>query len=445
MKSLSLSNHVDGFLEEWMKTIVDVEQAVERKDFKSVALDTVQLPGLKNGNYVNRVGFDHLNSAATLLLERDRLDLRLTTKTARQALIDAFGKHKPKAIEKGVFSDTAIINGASARLKSVERHDGAYVFTARLAPLAKKSDFRVGPVRILSKRPFLREYAVTLRRAWPGSEDFHRYILKKWISHLKEHDHLILVDMVGFEREMGWKMARECAEYVLNLVRMLFGYSRTDRIRLGGDFTVEHNRSSLIVQPDGNTLLSTGTSGMASVLEDNWVEFFDRQLCQFNWTLASYGFWLASGTHSGNPVTERLRYANALIAEAYCEPSDRIRLVRLVSALEALALLDGQDKAHNLASRCANAGGWSDPQKAVQIFDDVKEAYRWRNAVVHGDAPHMDDVKKAFFRLERHLLDIFLGFIVLFAEISNEVNPQSVRRLRRELKQRVDIFFWGLV
>lgn len=244
---------------------------------------------------------------------------------------------------------------------------------------------------------------------------------------------------------MGWPTARECAEYVLNLVRMLFGFSRTDRIRLAGDFAVETNVSKLIIQMDGDKWLSNSTDRMASVLEDGWLDAFDAHLHQFSLTLSSYGLWLVSGTHSGNPVTERLRYAHALIAEAYCEPSDRIRIVRLVSALEALSLIEEKDKSHQLASRCASAGGWGNGRKAVEIFDAVKEAYRWRNAVVHGDAPHVGEVRAAFFLLERHLLDICLGFMVLFAEISAEVQPQSIRRLRREMKSRIDLFFWGLV
>lgn len=427
-----------------MKTVVDVREAIDRKDFKSVALDTEMLPGLKTANYINKIGFKHLNSAASLLLDRDRLDQKLTVRAARQALIDSFGAHLPKAKKTGLFSDKAIIDGASRRLKGVKRQNGAYVFAVRLAPLAKQTDFRVGSARIVSKVRFLREFAATLRRAWPGSEETHRYILKKWVAHLKEHDHFVLVDMADFEQEMGWKMARECAEYILNLVRMLFGFSRTSRIRLAGDFAVETNRSSLILEPNGDTWLSTATDGMASVIEDGWLAVFDGHLATFAPTLSSYAMWLTSGTHSGNPVTERLRYAHALIAEAYCEPSDRIRLVRLVSALEALALLDGADKAHTLASRCASAGGWGDCEKAVAIFDDVKEAYRWRNAVVHGDAPQLGEVRAAFFQLESHLLDICLGFMALFAEISSDVQPQSIRRLRRELKGRIDLFFWGI-
>lgn len=55
-------------------------------------------------------------------------------------------------------------------------------------------------------------------------------------------------------------------------------------------------------------------------------------------------------------LLDRLRYANTLIAEAFSEPHDRIRLVRLVAALEALAVLHREDKAEGLAWRCAFAG-----------------------------------------------------------------------------------------
>jgi hypothetical protein len=132
-----------------------------------------------------------------------------------------------------------------------------------------------------------------------------------------------------------------------------------------------------------------------------------------------------------------------LIAEAYTEQSDYLRLVRLTSALEALALLEGQDKAHQLATRCANVGGWSSVTAAVEIYDRMRAAYHWRSAVIHGDSPPILEVRKAFRETEEYLLRIVLGFTVLFAAIATEFKAQSVRQLRRELKERMDMFFWA--
>jgi hypothetical protein len=440
--TVSLSSWVDLFVGEWVKTVLEVKGAIDRKDVESAFRDTVILRGMDTNNYVNRDGYRHLVEAANTLLVQEKLDLRVTEETARDAILKGLSQHLPKARKRGVISESAIIDRAKVELRGIKFADGNYAFPVRLAPLAKKTDFAIGPIRILSKVLFLREFAPNLRKTWPKSEKLHRHLLKRWVLHLKEHDHIILVEMRGFEREMAWRMARECAEFSLNLVRMLFRFGRTSRIRLGGEFAVEMNQSTAILEPGGGVWFSASTGGMASVLEDGWLEVFDQHLSPFSSTLASYGLWLASGTHSGNPITERLRYSHRLIAEAYSEPSDYLRLVRLISALEALALLEGNDKAHQLASRCASAGGWGDTNRAIEIFDAVGFAYRWRNAVVHGDAPGFGDVRTAFFGVEKYLLYIVLGFTALFAEISVKKRPQSVRQLRRELARAIDLFFW---
>ena len=64
-------------------------------------------------------------------------------------------------------------------------------------------------------------------------------------------------------------------------------------------------------------------------------------------------------------------------------------------------------------------------------------------AVVHGDAPEAAEIRRAFFAVERHLLEIYLGFLALYAGITRTVDPQSVRPLRRALRERIDLFFWS--
>lgn len=158
--------------------------------------------------------------------------------------------------------------------------------------------------------------------------------------------------------------------------------------------------------------------------------------------LASFVSWLASGRHLGSPTVERLRYANLLIAEAYCEPSNYLRLVRLISALEAMAVIRGMDKAHELAVRCASVGGWSECDTANEIYDAVRNAYHWRNMVVHGDAPAEADVRKAFFLLERYTFRIFVGFLGFVSRIESTVKPKSIRRLAREIRGRIELYFY---
>ncbi len=75
---------------------------------------------------------------------------------------------------------------------------------------------------------------------------------------------------------------------------------------------------------------------------------------------------------SRETVYRYLRGASLLGAAA---AHDRIRLVRLVAALQALAVLHREDKSERLAWRCAFAGRWIDCGRAVQIVEDVLYAY----------------------------------------------------------------------
>ena len=151
---------------------------------------------------------------------------------------------------------------------------------------------------------------------------------------------------------------------------------------------------------------------------------------------------MASGDDPHSPVLERLRYANALIAEAYSEPHDRIRLVRVVAALEALAALPREEKSQTLALRCAHAGGWADCSRAIEIVDDVSNAYAARNAIVHGDAPDNDDAISAFYRVERHLACIYVGFLHVYAKIQRRYRPTHARHIRRAIEAHIEYFFW---
>lgn len=438
----SLSQLIDGFLDEWMKTLVDVREAVDRRDFQSVAHDTVMLYGMSTGNYVNKRGYRLLTQAANELLIREQLDVRVSENTARQALIDALAAHLPKALKTKVISDGAIIDRARNALRNLKFNNGVYVFPARLAPLSRNTDFIFGPVRVLSKPRFYREYARVLTREPIQNKDVHERLLRDWVGYAKSFDHLVCVRMVGFERDMAWRMGRECAEFCLNVVRMFFGFPHTNRIRLSGELQSGLPSSTLVIDDGGDAWPSWSSGGIASVLETGWDHLLSSRLAPLFEMLASYASWLANSGDAHSPATERLRYAHTLIAEAYIEESDYLRLVRLISALEAIALLDGPDKAHQLASRCASAGGWGIIADGIEIYDRVKAAYHWRNAVVHGDAPPLSEVRNAFLKTEQYLLRIIVGFMALFASITTETQPQSVRQLRRELKGRVDLFFW---
>lgn len=78
----------------------------------------------------------------------------------------------------------------------------------------------------------------------------------------------------------------------------------------------------------------------------------------------------------------------------------------------------------------------------MQIVEDVLHAYSVRNAVVHGDGANEADAISAFYRLERNLASIYLGFLRLHAKTQTRYRPTHVRHIRQAFDRHIESFFW---
>lgn len=442
MSTKSIEQHISGFLDEWQATTVMVEERAGRGD-SSFLKEIVLLDGLDRANCVSKTGNSHLNAAAEALLLREGLAAKLSLQTARKALIRGLSDHLPKALKTRRLSEHAIVEKALGHLAAHPRDDGLYLFPVIFAYRARETDFRVGAARIVA-RPVLE---AELENAWAlhdvSDDDWAQRLGDDWKKHAQAFDHFITVDIAGHEERMAWPAARDAAECLLNLIRMFFGYDAMDDVRIGDGFIWQETRSAMRLTTDGQICLSTSLGGGRSHLEDGWTEAFDRHLGHFARLLSDVVTWHTVQDGRPDALLERLTYFNRLVSECYAEPHHPIRLVRLVAALEALTLVGDKDKAHTLAHRCGCTGGSGDAEAYCQIYDAVREAYRWRNAVVHGDAPPHGKVMSAFRRLEHHVLNIYLGLLSLHAGIANAARPRSISALRREFGARVDMFFWS--
>lgn len=443
--SLSVEQHIDAFLEEWLATTVRVARAVKAKNISTLK-DIDVLPGITgSGNAINVDGMRHLSMAAEKLLVREKLAAKLQRWTAIKALGEGLQAHIPKALKTKVLSEHAIVTKAVASLRTYRRDDGLYVFPVVFASQATTTDFNIGAARIVAKPLFEAELVEGWKRhdAYEDEHGIGARLADDWRQHSADFDHFVIVTMEGFEEKMAWPAAMDAAQMLLNILRMYFGYHMMDDVRIGNGFIWQNKRSAMRVTTQGDICLSSSFGGSGSHLESGWEEAFGNKMSGFAMLLATTVSWPTANDGRPDPMFERLIYFNRLIAEAYGEPHDPIRLVRLISALEAFSLIGSTDKAHNLAHRCGAAGGHGDPHLYCTIYDAVREGYRWRNAVVHGDAPSDTDVRRAFYGIERHLLSIYIGMLSLHAAIANDVRPRSVSALRREFTSRIDMFFWA--
>ncbi|TGT44417.1 hypothetical protein [Mesorhizobium sp. M8A.F.Ca.ET.165.01.1.1] len=438
-----LEQQIDIYLGEWLAELPPPDAGVDwYRDFMKSERPGVFLEvAIGPTSFVNLAGNRALNRAADLLLERTGEQRRVSHRSARRALLEAHKEHIPKALKLNRFSEHAIVQRAIVQVERVKRASGIYVLPVVFAPMAKNTDVKFGPMQLLSAKVFKERYDEVVETA--GKIEGESRFVEGWQTYSKDYDHFILVAIDDHEYERARIVAREVAELLLNLIRLAFRFGHTDDIRIGDGFIWEKSRASVYFDTHGTPQFAHSSGPWGSILEDNWKELLDDRVGHHQAIVASLAGWMASGTDAGSPILERLRYASALIAEAYSEPHDRIRLVRLISALEALALLPREEKAHGLALHSAWAGGWGEMDIANDIYDAVRGAYLVRNQIVHGDGPPESLVMQAFHRLEKHLGRIWLGMLHIYVLIYNRDRPKHIRQLRRAFGQYIETFFWN--
>jgi hypothetical protein len=440
----TIDNHVEIFIREWIETQEDWKRPRSARRLEAPwDINTLWTPGEGGGNFVNREGYKHLAAAANLLLKEGGLQQKITQRRAINCLAHAFRNQRDRVREGRNLSVGGMLVEARKQLESTRPLNGYYVFPVRFAYAVKNAALSLGPIRLTPLQKFKSEQAEALETAKSLEKtDGPLNMIVQWEDYAAKYDHVITVQMNGFESDMAWRTGREAAEFLLNLVRITFGYAHTNSIKLGGSHMGEQFRSSLVIGADGTAIPSWKSGPWGAPFEESWVGDFLTQLGSVLPHLIGFAHWLTGGDAASSPILRQLRYANQLLSEAYCEPHDHIQLVRLVAALEAFALLDRSDKARDLGVRCANVGGWGDTARALAIIDAVQEAYRWRSAIVHGESLEPGEIRTAFAGLEHYLLGIVVGYFRLFSGISRSFKPQSIAQTRREMKRSSALFFW---
>ena len=396
-------------------------------------------------NALSLDGHRHLTKAAHCILSAERLERRITKETARRALLEAYDEEiarvlAPPSTPRYELSSEKIVRAARRTIAKASGSDGVYVFPVVLGRKSKATEFRFGPIEMLSAERFVEKYDGPIQSV--RSREGGSKAADDWHEYAATYDHFACVELMGYEAEQGWKAARDAAEAVLNLVRITFGFSATDRVRLGLQLVREPKQARLILRTEGSPSFSISYGGVQPLLADDWPDRFRREIGP-GWVLVGeFLRWFLENKRPDDPIIQRLIYANRLFAEAYSEPSEPIRLVRVVSALEALAATADRLKAHSVALRSSYAGGWGDSARALEAYDAVREAYRIRNLVVHGDIA-LDDpqAQAAFLKLDKFLLPIVVGFYAIYRHVSSR-KPQSISALRRALDEVSPWMLW---
>lgn len=436
-----IANAFDAWVETQIKLNSDLNN--RPKLFEDLAI----LQGISAdagvGNTISQDGMQLLFQASEKLIKRCKRGRQISTNTALRKLEAAFGNELKRAIKKRVFSEDAVCKATSAEIKGLTYEKATLVLPVVFSSGVSQTDISLGRIRLLSHLKFDTEFAQTIRMAAADTvaASYEFKVIRDWQKYVAKYDHFMLVEIEGFEPEIRRSVARDAAEMFLNIIRMYIGLSHADDMRLGEGYIWETRRSFLTLGEDGSPHFGWASGPFGAILPDDWQSRFEQQMVPHRNMLASFVNWFLREPSSENPVLERVAYTHHLIAQTYSEPHDQIRLVRLISALEALSLLTGDKKRERLADRCAAAGAFGDTEIRQDIQNATLLAYSVRNEVVHGDDPSPNKVRVALIGLDKFLMRIVLGFMQLHAHVLSEDSPQSIKPFRRAVENRWPDFF----
>ena len=315
------------------------------------------------------------------------------------------------------------------------------MYPVYLSRRATIGEFKLGKSVILPKEKFYSDYYEPAKAKSGGADNHDGHLISGWEEVADKADHFILVPLSGFELQKGQARGRVVANIFLNVLRLFMGLYHCEGLRLAGDFEFRERGAHLIIQEGPQLYISTSYAWRGTHASEEWFEKFKKECAPVKFMVGTLCDLIASGDMPDSPAVKRIEYAHVLLAEAYSEPNDLIRVVRLCGALEALALISGTAKKHALATLSAHAASYGDEQYYSEVFQRVTKLYDIRNSVVHGDYPSDSSARGAFERIDPYLFLVIMRLTARIVICHNQDNPKSVRILRKKAKQRtIEVF-----
>jgi len=440
---------IEEHLEQMMAEVARMERILTDRlkdpDRQPLGPGKVALGEVLGNRLITPEGANHLWDAAEQLLEREKLQARISVRTARECLDKELQAEFERSRKKS-WSYKAVVKRASTRLHETKTFAGSCFFPAFITWKEEGIDLNFGPVRVVSRDVFEAEFGEGIedelervRADHDGRSAAQVRILKGWKELCESYPFMVIVRIEGFEMEMARPAARQAAEFILNLLRIMARHRDGRAIRLSGDVKPETRQAFLALTEDGVPVGSLLTGGEGAFLPEDWPQTLIRNVGAAKGMIDAIAGRFVRGDPFTDPVIERIRYADQLITEGFQDASPRLALVKIVSALEALAVLPKDKKALTLEVRCALASCEGDPDYLRDVRKAVGQAYTVRNNVVHGDAPEPSQAARAIEELQKYLFNIVVHLWRILVVIQNDERPQSIKPLRRYVSEAYEV------
>jgi hypothetical protein len=342
-----------------------------------------------------------------------------------------------------------------------------YTFPCVLAHDAHRDAFAIGPIKFFKRDLFLVEHKQKIEAAkagrkaswrasslqpspfdaplqrkderWPALR-IERIVNKKFTrveEYFKKYRWVASVELARFDDKRSREVAQLCIETALNILRLFIGASHAEKFRIGGGYQLEEE-SVVAVETDEGSLdfWHSWTKANANI-GDRWIELRLEGEAE-PWVQMAGS--LINGMLSGEemPLIYR-RYVIALwwYGEAVSEPHRHAKIVRYATALEAMlgtppkttTPADSPEKiTERLARRGASLVAGEDQPDFRAWYQDLKQFYRMRSRLVHGEYAPFDKKIDAYADLGERLA----------SRVLIEGLAWTLRLARRDYKMGID-------
>lgn len=440
-----------GLLREYIEGVVELQVEINRrlkagmsgKIFEGLDISLSSAFGRKkdpNQRPVTKESIDILRQVVHLILKTTQLNARVSFHhvfdVLREELAEEFllSENKRKSYHR-------IIDNTFERLGEKLKGNTVYVFPVILTNLPKPFTMEFGPLTFGDIDSFMDGTLAQEHISNPDDIDtehaksFENMYLESWEEIKSRAKHIITVQTLGYEVDLGKIVAERCAEFFLNWIRL--------SLRWNGDFKIkvlDQNQSQshtpFFAILEGENAVRSLSSGNSEYVFLKDEEGLMKSLKDNHHLLFVTMDGIVRNSASRSVALQKIEYASFLISTAFRQKSVRIALVNFVSALETLACLtDEEPKRVALRTRCSKVLlGISDDERD-KIYRVIDRAYIARNNVVHGDAFYEDDYWRIFRELDKVMLSLFVGFVDLLTHLEFTKVPKSSKLLRRAMME----------
>lgn len=401
-------------------------------------------------------------------------------RTDRQVFVDCLKlEFHRRFVQAGESLDADRVQGMiSAAFRDTEKSFSALRHYVPCAIFYSENfpEIVVGPVRFTQTDQFLKAKAEALAahrergagksangtpeaEKVPASEDssktpkpksFSDAMVDRVISHFGDYGWIAEVDVPACSPKVSYDHALSLTRAALNVLKLILGRHHTYRVRTAEDRGHAPKSAKLSRGENGNLQISALNTPDQNVLGDECLEALAKDF-PIDLRQATVVLTHAAGFADPPPLCRRFLDALAWYGDAVNEPSAAARIIKFVTAIEAMCGTGPERDAQGKEIRgvteivTGRAGIWLQDWLGGSLAGaqaHVAKIYGWRSGLVHGSLSPFDEDMADFSRTTeeatRRILLTGLDYFTSLGIADPQFTMRPLREKFRELEKNAE-------